>query len=289
VIRYIDLGDRDWRPMVFFGGIGTSVHAFELTEFARTLRERMRLRAISVERNGFGETRLDPSLGIGDAVDDVLCVLDSLAIDEVVVVAFSGGGPFAAALAARIPERLISFHLAAAAAGALIAGSAGASGLAREGAKDPRAFWRFPADSPVHRIPGFEEAAAAEGVRALAREGAAALAQEWRLVSGAPLPSLGSVGAPAYLYWGTDDEVVPPAHAEAWREALGGAVALRRYVGEAHDVQYRHWDQTLLDGAGLGARTLICHEGEAALVSADEVDRLLEAGATLGLCAWRVT
>jgi pimeloyl-ACP methyl ester carboxylesterase len=280
--------------MVFFGGIGTSVHAFELTEFARTMRERLRLRAISVERNGFGETPFDPSLGIGDAVDDVLCVLDLLGIDRAVVVAFSGGGPYAAALAARVPERLSSLHLAAAAAGSLIAGSSRASEIARDGAKlarDPSAFWGFPADSPVHRIPGFDEAAAAEGVRGLGRDGrgAAALAHEWRLLSGAPLPPLDGVSAPAYLYWGTDDEVVPSAHAGAWREALGGEVVLRRYVGEAHDVQYRHWDQILLDGAGLGARTLICHEGEAALVSADEVDRLLEAGATLGLCAWRAS
>jgi non-heme chloroperoxidase len=80
---------------------------------------------------------------------------------------------------------------------------------------------------------------------------------------------------------------VPPAHAAAWREALGGTVALRRYVGEAHDVQYRHWDQILLDAAGLGSGTLVCQGGETALVGADAADRLLEAGATLGLCAWR--
>ena len=42
----------------------------------------------------------------------------------------------------------------------------------------------------------------------------------------------------------------------------GGAVArrsvaaLRRaYPGEGHDVQYRHWDQILLDAAGLGDAT----------------------------------
>jgi non-heme chloroperoxidase len=291
VVRYIDEGDPAWRPMVFFGGLGTSVRAFELTEFARTMRERLRLRAISVERNGFGETPFDPSLGIGDVVDDVLCVLDLLGIAMAVVVAFSGGGPYAAALAARVPERLTSLHLAAAAAGSLVARSSRASEIAQEGAKlarDPSAFWGFPADSPVHLIPGFDEAAAAEGVRALGRDGrgAAALAHEWWLLGGAPLPSLESVSAPAYLYWGTGDEIVPPAHAGAWREALGGEVVLRRYDGEAHDVQYRHWDQILLDAAGLGARTLICHEGAGVLVGPDELERMLCAGATLGLCAW---
>jgi pimeloyl-ACP methyl ester carboxylesterase len=149
-------------------------------------------------------------------------------------------------------------------------------------------LWRFPDDSPLHRIPGFARAAAAEGARALGQDGrgAAAIAHEWRLLCSASLPALESVSVPAYLYWGTDDEVVPVAHAEAWLEVLGGAVTVRLYNGEAHDVQYRHWDQILLDVAGLGARTLVCHEGEAQLVATEEVEQLLCAGGTLGLCAW---
>ncbi len=39
-VRYIDEGDAEWRPVVFFGGLGTSVGAFDLTEFARTTRAR---------------------------------------------------------------------------------------------------------------------------------------------------------------------------------------------------------------------------------------------------------
>ena len=145
--------------------------------------------------------------------------------------------------------------------------------------------------SPVHRIPGFALAAADEGVGALvpSGRGASALAHEWRLLCTEPVPDLGAVDAPAYLYWGTNDDIVPPAHAEAWRGALVNVVALRTYDGEAHDVQYRHWDQILVDGAGLGGRTLICHEGHARLVPAADVAAYLAAGATLGLCAWRST
>ncbi len=86
--------------------------------------------------------------------------------------------------------------------------------------------------------------------------------------------------APAYLYWGTGDDLVPPVHAQRWQHALVNVAALRRYEGEGHDVQYRHWDQILLDAAGHGARTLVCADGRASLV-AD-----VEPGATLGLCAW---
>jgi pimeloyl-ACP methyl ester carboxylesterase len=225
---------------VFFGGLATSVLAFELTEFARPTREHLRLRAVSVERNGFGETPFDASLGIEDLVDDVLSVIEALAIERFAVVAISGGGPFAAALAARVPERLISLHLAAAAAGGLPVG---------ELPRDAIEMWRYPPDSPVHRIPGFDEAAFAEGERALGQGGGVALGHELRLVTGTPLPELQHVAAPVYLYYGTADELVPLSHAEAWNAAFGGAVTLRVYQHEAHDVQYRHWDQILLDAA----------------------------------------
>jgi non-heme chloroperoxidase len=263
-VRYIDKGDAGWRPLLFFGGLATSALAFELTEFARATRERLRLRAISVERNGFGATPFDPELGIEDAVDDVVRVLDRARVDRAAVVAFSGGGPYAAALAARAPQRLLSLHLAAAAAGELIAASAAARALALaagELARDPPALWRYPDDSPVHLIPGFDEAAAAEGYRALGRDGPggrgeAALLHEWRLLCGYRLPSLEAVGVPAYLYWGSADEVVGTAHARAWQRALGGAATLRLYEGAAHDVQYRHWEQILLDAAGPGTAEL---------------------------------
>jgi pimeloyl-ACP methyl ester carboxylesterase len=251
VVRYIDEGDPEWRAFVFFGGLGTSARAFFLTEHARSLRTAHRLRAISVERNGFGETQFDPSLGLDDAAADVLAVLAARAVQRFSIVAFSGGGPFAAALATRVPERVLSLHLAAAAAGDLIVGSPAAAEIARLG-DDPAALWEFPLDSAVHGIAGFTDAAAAEGRHALGTgHGAAALAHEWRLLCSGPLPSLASVTAPTYLYWGSADDVVPPAHAEAWRAVLGAPVTLRLFEGETHDVQYAHWDQILLDAAGV--------------------------------------
>lgn len=253
-VRYVDTGERGCKPLVFFGGLGTSARACLLTEFAGRDRERLSLRLLSVERNGFGETTFDPTLGYADAVDDVLAVLGALGIERFCIVAFSGGGPYAAALAARVPGRVISLHLAAAVAGSLVASCGNAASLfadAAKAARDPRAMWQFPPDSGVHRIPGLARAAADEGERALGRNGrgAAALAHEWRLLC-TELPDLGHVSAPAYLYWGTDDEVVPARHVEEWRRRLPNVVALRCYQGEAHDVQYVHWSQILRDAAG---------------------------------------
>jgi non-heme chloroperoxidase len=220
MVRYIDEGESGWRPIVFFGGLGTDVNAFYETEFARELRERLRLRVISVERNGFGMTPFDPSLGYADAVDSVISVLETLSVRRFAVVAISGGAPYAAALAARVPHRVLSLHLAAAAAGPLIGRVGTASALyasPRQLALDP------------------------------------ALAHEWGLLTGEPLPDLSGFIAPAYLYWGSEDDVVPADHVLEWRRVLPRVAALRGYPGEGHDVQYRHWEQVLLDVAGLGA------------------------------------
>jgi pimeloyl-ACP methyl ester carboxylesterase len=221
VVRYIDEGQADWRAVVFFGGLGTDVNAFYETEFARDLRERLRLRVISVERNGFGMTPFDPALGYAEAVDDVLGVLDSLGIRRFAVVAISGGAPYAAALAARVPHRLLSLHLAAAAAGPLVASCGTASTLYAS----PELLALDPA-----------------------------LAHEWHLLVDQPLPDLTELNAPAYLYWGLGDDVVPAEHVREWRRVLPSIAALRGYPGEGHDVQYRHWEQILLDVAGVGAR-----------------------------------
>jgi non-heme chloroperoxidase len=220
VVRYIDEGSADWRAVVFFGGLGTDVNSFYVTDIARDLRERLRLRFISVERNGFGMTPFDPSLGYGDAVDDVLSVLELLGVERFALVAISGGAPFAVALAARVPHRTISVHLAAAAAGPLLAEHGTASGL-------------FSSPAVLAADP--------------------ALAHEWRLVSTQPLADLSGLYAPAYLYWGRDDDVVPPSvHVREWRRILPRVAALRAYPGEGHDVPYRHWEQILRDAAGLG-------------------------------------
>ena len=219
-VRFIDTGEDGWRPMVFFGGLGSDVNALCETEFARELRERLQLRAVSVERNGFGMTPLDESLGFSDAVDDVLTVLEALGVGRFTVVAISGGAPFAAALAARVPHRVLSLHLAAPAAGPLMASCGTASVLYAQPAQ-------LAADP--------------------------ALAHEWRLTTSESLPDLSGLYAPAYLYWGAADEVVPVEHVREWQRILPRVAALRGYPGEGHDVQYHHWKQILRDVAGVGA------------------------------------
>jgi non-heme chloroperoxidase len=259
-IRYLDTGEQGWHPVVFFGGIGTSAGAFCLTEFARGERTRLRLRFVSVERNGFGETPFRPERGYAEAVDDVLRVMARLRLARYSVVAVSGGGPYAARLIAHAPERVVSIHLAAAVAGGELAGPyalAAALPDVRAIAEDPEGFWEYPPTSPVYGIPGFRDAASAEGRRALGERTRAelALSHELALLRAQELPGLKLTSAPAFLYWGARDELVSREHLRAWRSVLPPGTTLRVYPDAGHDVQYLHWPAILRDiSAAAGLR-----------------------------------
>jgi pimeloyl-ACP methyl ester carboxylesterase len=286
-LRYIDEGEPGWVPLVWFGGAGTSVRAFRLMEFARTLREELRVRVLSVERNGLGETPFDAQAAYPEYAADVWALLDALGIGETSLLAISGGGPYAAHVAALAPARVRSLHLACAYAERL--GGAGLPSV-EEIAADPAGWWRYPASSPVHRIPGFAESAVEEGTVSLFARGRDVppdgLAKAFALYASEPLPDLSAVEAPAFLYWGEADDVVPVAHLERWTAALPNVTARRVYEREGHDVQYRHWDQVLADVASLGEKVVVSSGGRTLLVDPARADALLAAGATLGLTAW---
>jgi pimeloyl-ACP methyl ester carboxylesterase len=251
-IRYLDTGEPDWPAVVFFGGLGTSASAFTLTEFARVQRRRLRLRFVSVERNGFASTPFMPGIGFEELVDDVLAVLDSRGIEQFSVVAISGGGPYAARLLERVPERVLSVHLAAATAGGELLRSGGTRGLLESVdaiVADPEGFWDYPTESPVQAIPGFAAACHAEGRRSLGEpvRAAAALRHEIELLGSETLPYLGGLSARVYMYWGAHDELVGMEHARTWQAALGSNVVLRCFEDAGHDVQYLHWPEILDD------------------------------------------
>ncbi|MFE0131902.1 alpha/beta fold hydrolase [Streptomyces sp. NPDC059037] len=295
--HYSDSGSKDGKPVLYIGGTGTSARAAHMTDYFRTTRENLGLRIISVERNGFGDTEFDKGLGKADFAKDALEVLDRLKIDDVSVVAISGGGPYAAGLAARAPGRISALHLAAAlppygAKPAYCAMSDEALAAAlKDSIKDPRTWWAFPDDSPVKSIPGFADTAYEEGARTYNQRGQQAdpapQVHEQKLYCERPGPDLAKLDAPVYLYGGKKDTTVPPATLKTWQEALPGTAKVRTYADSGHDVQYRHWDQILVDLAGQGERTVICRGKQTKVPYAKEADRLVAEGkATLGSCAW---
>jgi pimeloyl-ACP methyl ester carboxylesterase len=296
-VHFADTGEAGWRPVLFLGGTGTSARAFLMTGFVDTLRRQLHLRFISVERNGFGDTPYDPAWTYDDYVSEVRAVLGHLAIARFAMVAISGGGPYAGHIAAAMPERLISLHFAAALAN-VRAPAPGlceaplartARGLA-DTVQNPQAWWDYPPTSPTHRIPGFSDRAYDEGARAFFIRGQKGdplpEAAEMRRYCDPGLPPLGAVKAPLFTYYGGADTLVVPANGAWWRTSTGGPTTERAYPGESHDVQYRHWDQVLIDLAGFGSSELVCRNRKAALMPAAAVAHAIAGGAKRGLCLW---
>ncbi|MEO6821517.1 MAG: alpha/beta hydrolase, partial [Candidatus Nanopelagicales bacterium] len=270
-VNYIDDGAEGEHTLLFFGGAGTTVRAFRLLEFARSLRRQLQIRVVSVERNGLGQTPFDPAVGFGEHASDVWSLLDQLEIERVSVVAISGGGPYAAHLAAANGDRIRSMHLACAGSENLDVARIGLSATAI--ASDPTAWWRFPDTSSVYRVPGFADSVIEEATRGVFARGRdtppEGLAQAFELYRDVGMPDLRTVRSPSFLYWGSEDQLVPLAHMHRWQQALPNVTCTRLYDGEGHDVQYRHWDQILADVAFLGERIVVCNDGRAVLAVPD--------------------
>ena len=295
---YIDEGTGD-RAVVFIGGASTSLQAFQLTEFARTTREQLGVRIISVERNGLGASKVDPTLGYTDYNNEVLAVLDHLGVDRFSILGISGGGAYAAHLAAAVPDRVISLHAAAAVSSSLPTRTPPRNcdlTLEQRNAqnmrwkRDPMGWWGVPG-SPVLVIPGWQAAAYLDAVRAFFMGGqlddATAMSLPGILnCSPGAVADASKITAPTYLYWGGSDTSVPPSVMAQWQAALPNVVRATVYPNEGHTVQYRHWDQILADMAGYGDYTVACVNGDTKLVPNEKADAVLARGATLGLCAW---
>lgn len=294
-VHYTDTGEAGWRPMLFIGGVGTSARAPELVAFLDTLRRRLKVRIVAVERGGLGDTAYDPAWAFADYTSEVQQVLGHLGIGKFALVAISGGGAYAGHIAAAMPQRITSWHMLAAIASAPASNpvcSAEPAALEIMLGKQvgaPREFWAMPPDGVAAKVPGFADRAADEGAHAYFIAGqhgdARGIAREYRRFCDAPA-AVASFPAPAFFYYGEADKLVPPAQGEYWASKVAGKVTFRRYPGEGHDVQYRHWDQLLLDVAGHGNQTLVCTKGRARLQPGLVQVADLPRGTTAGVCAW---
>lgn len=288
-IHFIDDGKPGARPVVFTGGLGTSVRVIRLLDFLRTMRLELGLRFITVERNGFGQTEFDANLNMSDYVDDVNAVLNHLAIDSFALFGISGGGPYTAKIAEQLSDRVLSIHMAATSPsiGNPSRCNSGAPSPYGEMLRYPMQFFGFPQQSPLHRIEGFQDTAFDEAARAHNLRGQTAdvapLLHELSLYCSEATMDSAHLTAPVYVYLGLQDEVLGDVDPGAWVAAYPNSeVTVRSYADGGHDVQYRHLDQILLDLAGLGDQLLVCRDGVNTLQSPTAVS----ASDSLGLCAW---
>jgi len=98
-----EYGDPAGRPVVYCHGFPSSRHEALLLHDNAVAEG---ARVIAIDRPGYGESDYQPGRAILDWPADVAAVADQLELERFSVMGVSGGGPYALACAARIPERL---------------------------------------------------------------------------------------------------------------------------------------------------------------------------------------
>ncbi len=104
-LGYAEYGDLRGAPVMHFHGHPGSRLEAALLEGAA---QEVGVRVIGVDRPGMGLSTPLPKRRLLDWPDDVLDLADALGLERFAVEGISGGGPYAIACAAAIPERLTS-------------------------------------------------------------------------------------------------------------------------------------------------------------------------------------
>jgi pimeloyl-ACP methyl ester carboxylesterase len=253
-IAFERAGDPDGAPLLVCHGLADSRLCVRM--LARAASERGAL-LIGPDRPGIGLSHPRPLDRVVDWVDDAAQVLDALGLTQVALLGISGGGPFAAACAARLgPDRVRALILAS------------ALGLPWWGTRGMAGGERF-ALTVATRVPGFggafldalahlpeaafmristvempavdrrtlandpARAAFIDGYREAFRHGSAGVAQDLRLITHDWGFDLGEIGIPTRVHHGDADSTVPLDHARRFAAAIAGA-GLTIHPGEGH-------------------------------------------------------
>lgn len=105
LLAYAEYGDPEGKPLLHFHGWAGSRLDFRSNKSrARSLGARV----IGIDRPGVGLSDFQPGRELLDWPDDVAELADALGIDRFAVSGWSLGGPYAAACAFKIPDRLTS-------------------------------------------------------------------------------------------------------------------------------------------------------------------------------------
>lgn len=100
---YAEYGRSDGKPVMFFHGTPSS----RLQRYPDdSVTASLGVRLITIDRPGFGCSTFQPDRQLLDWPDDVISLADSLGIGKFAVAGVSGGGPYAAVCAYKIPNRL---------------------------------------------------------------------------------------------------------------------------------------------------------------------------------------
>jgi pimeloyl-ACP methyl ester carboxylesterase len=274
-LAYTELGDPDGVPVVHQHGMpGSRLEHVAEPELYRL----MGVRVITPDRPGYGLSDPQPRRRLLDWPSDVAELANSLGIPRFGIIGLSGGGIYALACAAAIPQRVTEvvvtgcpgpMQRAGALAGMrfmtragvwlgsrapwlLDAGAAVLSGLVR---RYPRFFVDHfndgmpPADRRWLSMPSVNSGAA-DTIREALRPGAWGYVQDIRVLARPWDFALEDIRVPVQLWHGDEDRVIPLHHGRYLASVIPGAT-LRICPGEAHMVMWNHLAEILMAAAGM--------------------------------------
>jgi pimeloyl-ACP methyl ester carboxylesterase len=261
MLAWSEWGDPRGRPVVFLHPCPGS--RMFCPDEQMTARQGVRL--ITIDRPGYGASDPVPDPTLTGFALDLVRLVDHLWLGQFAVVGWSGGGPYAAACAALLGERVSALGLVAAPAGndevlswstpaadlrrlveedvplALTTVAAGTADLAADPDRAGER-WSSPSDAAARRQPGADEALRVmwrEGLR-LGLEGVAAdVVASLRPWDFAPSQVL----TPATLFYGDDDPTVSLADGRWWEESL--PTAQLRVMRGGHLLPLMAWPDIL--------------------------------------------
>lgn len=260
-LAYCEHGDPRGAPVLWFPGTPSS--RLFVPPDARPLTE-SNLRLIVVERPGYGCSTPHPKRAILDWPADVSDLADTLGLRRFAVVGFSGGGPYAAACAFALPERVRRLLVIGATApldAPEVRRSIAPRGrlfLAALGhyPRLARAVLRRTRPSPAsvqramlrHLAPCDREVLAREGVMArqialtaeALRPGYDAWVHEVGLAVRPWGFALNRIAADAAILWGAEDRTTTLAMAHAYAQIPGARLRIVENAG--HFVHLARWD-----------------------------------------------
>jgi pimeloyl-ACP methyl ester carboxylesterase len=258
-LGYAEFGDAGGPLVLWFHG--TPGARRQIAPVGRAAADALGLRLVTVERPGVGASTPHRHRRIVDFAGDAAAVADHLGHERFAVVGLSGGGPYALACAAAMPERVAAVGVLGGVAPSTGTdrSSTGLVGLARtfrralEVGRQPlgvamrgvaavvpaahaayHAYARFapPGDQAVLRDPAFEAMFVDDLVNAI-RHGFGAVADDVALFGRHWGFRLDDVVAPVRWWHGDVDNIVPLADAVAVAERLPD-VELHVRPGESH-------------------------------------------------------
>ena len=107
-IGYAEFGDPRGSTVLAIHGTPGSRFMFALTDQAARAR---RLRILAPERPGYGLSDYRRRQSLAQAAEDIKAFADALALERFAIIGVSGGGPFAIATAAAMPDRAVLLAL----------------------------------------------------------------------------------------------------------------------------------------------------------------------------------